>query len=180
MWRKVIWGVIAVAVAGTAVLLELRNRVPWNSVLQIDLSGAMSEQRRISTSSLIPTLSASDSITERELAAAIDAARDDRRVGALVLRIGDVDARPDKLEEIAANIATHLAAFRKSGKPTICFLADEDDIRANTIAAACDKRLGESVSTDEDIDDFFDNKFGEDNWFPIELRDYLKRVRNGP
>jgi uncharacterized protein YecE (DUF72 family) len=176
MRRKIIWCVFAVALAGTAVRLELRNRVPWNSVLQIELSGEMDEQRPVSAASLIPTIPASDVITLAELTRAIDAARDDRRVGALVVRINEVDASPAKLEEIA----THIVAFRKSGKPTICFLNDEDDHgRANAIAAVCGQRLGEKASSDDTVEDFFNQNFGEDNWSPIELRDYLKRVRNG-
>ncbi len=168
------------ALVGAAVQMELRNRVAWNSVLEIDMSGTIEEQRTVSDASVMPTGFVNDGITISELTRAIDAAREDRRVSGLVLRIGELEASGGKLDEVAAQIATHLAAFRKSGKATVCLFADEDDDnRGNAIAAACDQRISESLNTDEDVVDFFDNKFGEDNWFPIEVSDYLNRARGG-
>ena len=176
MRKKIIWGAAIVAISAVVVVLEMRDRVPFNSVLEIQLNGAIEEQRPAPASSQNPTISGSDGVTVRELATAVDAARDDQRVSGLVLRIGNVNASPASVEELAARIA----AFRKSGKGAICLLDDEhDDSRANAIASWCDEKPGERVSSEGEVEEFFDNRLGEDNWSPIELLEYLKQVRQG-
>lgn len=175
MRKAIIWGVCAVALAGTAVRLELRNRVPWNSVLEINLSGAPDGPHGVSGASVIPANSSSDAMNERDLERAIDTARDDKRVVGLMLRIGEANRDMQMVKEIAAR----LAAFRTAGKTVVCAAIDEDGDGANILVAACDKRISESVSMDEGADDYFDAKFGEDNWSAIEVREYLKRVKHG-
>jgi hypothetical protein len=181
MRKAIICGVCVAALAGTAVRLELRNRVPWNSVLEINLSGEMEGQRGVSGASVIPANSSSDAVTESDLARAIDAARDDKRVGGLVLRIGNagVGGSEHVATDISWELAAHIAAFRKSGRAAVCVGAEEDGDGVGVIAAACDLWLSKGVITDEDVDDYFDTKFGEDNWSAIEVRDYLKKARRG-
>jgi protease IV len=43
---------------------------------------------------------------------------------------------------------------------------------------AADKKLVDKLAYQDDIDDYFDAKFGQDNWSSIELDGYLKEVRN--
>ena len=176
-WKKVILGVFAVVLAGAAAWLELRNRVPWNSVLEIDVGGGIEEQQPAAGSS--PEAKDIRGLSEvelRDMTGAIDASRDDRRVGALILRIGKVDASPAKLKEIAG----HILAFRKSGKTSVCLLDEQDiDNLANAIGVACDKRIGKGPNAEDGIQEFFDSKFGEDNWSRIDLHKYLSQVRDG-
>jgi hypothetical protein len=180
MRKAIIWSLCVAALAGTAARLELRNRVPWNSVVEINLTREMEGERVVSGASVIPANSMSDAISESDSEKAIDAARDDKRVSGLVLRIGGEGAFAS-MSKMAGRynlegLAAHISAFRKSGKPAVCIAGYEGDDGANILARACDKMIGESVSRDEDVDDYFDARFGEDNWSGIEVREYLKRA----
>ena len=91
------------------------TRVASNSVLVIDASGSIEEQRPPDFASAfsgekVPVL--------HDFIDGIDAASKDPRITGIVVRIGPLDAGWAKLEEIRA----HLLAFRKSGKPNICYL----------------------------------------------------------
>lgn len=130
--RVILWIAAIVLVAGAVAWVEFTHRVPWNSVLEIDLSGDIEEQRPESTSSLL----ADNILVLHELTDAVDTARDDKRISGLVVRIGSVDAGWAKIGELAA----HIEAFRKSGKSSICLLEDDyNDNRAYELAAACDQ-----------------------------------------
>src|SRR5580704_3140788 len=109
--RRILWIVAILAVVAVVGWIEWTHRVPWNSVLELDLTGQIEEQRPASASSLL----SGDILVLHELTDAVDAARDDKRVAGLVVRIGDVDAGWAKIQELSA----HIAAFKKSGKPSV-------------------------------------------------------------
>jgi protease IV len=89
-------------------------RVGSNSVLVMDASGQIEEQRApdfFSTfNGTVPVL--------HDYIDALDQARTDPRITGLVLRIAPLQTGWGKLEEIRA----HLLKFRSSGKPSICYL----------------------------------------------------------
>ena len=90
-------------------------RLASNSVLVLDADGEISEQRQPDfftafSGSRVPVL--------HDFVDAIDAARTDARIVGVVVRIAPLQTGWGKLEEIR----THLLEFRKSGKPSICYL----------------------------------------------------------
>ena len=90
-------------------------RLASNSVLVLDADGEISEQRQPDfftafSGSRVPVL--------HDFVDAIDAARTDARIVGVVVRIAPLQTGWGKLEEIR----THLLQFRKSGKPSICYL----------------------------------------------------------
>src|SRR4029077_13654894 len=109
-------------------------RLASNSVLVLDADGEISEQRQpdfftafsgsppparlalwrafaaARAGSRVPVL--------HDFVDAIDAARTDARIVGVVVRIAPLQTGWGKLEEIR----THLLQFRKSGKPSICYL----------------------------------------------------------
>src|ERR1700683_4602304 len=89
-------------------------RVASNSVLVIDATGQIEEQRVpdffSAFNGTIPVL--------HDYLDALDSARTDPRITGLVVRIAPLETGWAKLEEIR----NHLLAFRKSGKPSICYL----------------------------------------------------------
>src|SRR6202035_4556394 len=89
-------------------------RIASNSVLVMDASGQIEEQRApdfFSTfNGTVPVL--------HDYIDALDQARTDPRITGLVLRIAPLQTGWGKLEEIRA----HLLKFRSSGKPSICYL----------------------------------------------------------
>ena len=93
-------------------------RVGSNSVLVINVEGEIEEQR--------PTdfFSAFDGDTtpvQHDFTDALDTAKTDSRIKALVVKIGPLATGWAKLEEIRS----HLLSFRESGKPSICYLGDD-------------------------------------------------------
>ncbi len=90
-------------------------RLPSNAVLIIDAAGQIEEQRAPDF------LSAFNGFTVpvlHDYVDAIDAAAKDPHITGLVVRIAPMETGWGKLEEIRS----HLLAFRKSGKPSICYL----------------------------------------------------------
>ncbi len=90
-------------------------RLPSNAVLIIDAAGQIEEQRAPDFFSAfsgftVPVL--------HDYVDAIDAAAKDPHITGLVVRIAPMETGWGKLEEIRS----HLLAFRKSGKPSICYL----------------------------------------------------------
>jgi protease IV len=106
-------------------------RLASNSVLVIDANGEIDEQRPVDFLSAfdgfsIPVL--------HDFVDGIDAARTDSRITGLVVRIGPLETGWGKLEEIRS----HLMEFRKSGKPSICYLGyDGIGNREYYLATAC-------------------------------------------
>jgi protease-4 len=116
------WGKRRALIIGLVILffifivwaMSWSNRVPSNSVLVLQLSGPIEEQRPVDLFSAFggptPVL--------HDYTDAIDTARADPKVAGLVVRIGPLATGWGKLEEIRS----HVLEFRKSGKPSICYL----------------------------------------------------------
>src|ERR1700728_2484442 len=89
-------------------------RIASNSVLVMDASGQIEEQRApdffSAFNGTVPVL--------HDYLDTLDQARTDPRITGLVVRIAPLETGWGKLEEIRA----HLLRFRDSGKPTICYL----------------------------------------------------------
>lgn len=105
-------------------------RLPDNSVLVIDADGEIAEQRGPDFFSPF----AGSAPVLHDYLDGIDAARTDRRIAGLVVRIGPLATGWGKLEEIRA----HLLDFNKSGKPSICHLGyDGNGNPEYYLASAC-------------------------------------------
>ncbi|MGH9748216.1 MAG: signal peptide peptidase SppA [Candidatus Acidiferrales bacterium] len=90
-------------------------RLPSNAVLVIDADGEINEQR---APDVFADFTGSGQPVLHDYFDAIDAARGDSHIQGLVVRVGPLETGWAKLEEIRA----HLIEFRKSGKPSICYL----------------------------------------------------------
>src|SRR6202007_749357 len=90
-------------------------RLPSNAVLVIDADGEIHEQR---APDFFADLSGGGTPVLHDYLEAIDAARGDSHIRGLVVRVAPLATGWAKLEEIRA----HLIEFRKSGKPSICYL----------------------------------------------------------
>jgi protease-4 len=90
-------------------------RLPSNAVLVIDADGEINEQR---APDFFADLSGGGQPVLHDYLDAIDAARGDSHIRGLVVRVAPLATGWAKLEEIRA----HLIEFRKSGKPSICYL----------------------------------------------------------
>jgi hypothetical protein len=175
MKKGIAAGVFVALAAAAVVWLEMRDRVVFNAVLEIQL-GATAEQKdaKEADTDARPAVALGEADV-RDILRAVDAGRDDQRVVGLVILIGKVDASASNLKEIAA----HMMLFREAGKPAICVLdeGDEDNL-ANAIAVRCDKRIDMGPDADDDVGEYFDEKFGDENWSRIDLRRYLRQVRD--
>jgi protease IV len=90
-------------------------RLSANSVLVIDADGEINEQRE---PDLVSAFSGMNVPVLHDFVDATEAARTDPRIVGLVVKIAPLETGWGKLEEIR----THLLEFRKSGKPSICYL----------------------------------------------------------
>ncbi|HEV2290008.1 MAG TPA: signal peptide peptidase SppA [Candidatus Acidoferrales bacterium] len=122
------WGqrrtlVILLVIAGVILLLWAiphwtfapTQMISSDSVLVLNLSGSVVEQQPNDFST---ALFGSQVSVLHEINDAIDQAADDNRIKGLVVRIAPIEAGWAKLEEIH----DHLLAFRRSRKPSICYL----------------------------------------------------------
>ena len=105
-------------------------RIASNSVLVIDATGQIEEQRApdffSAFNGTVPVL--------HDYLDALDNARTDPRVTGVVVRIAPLQTGLAKLEEIR----NHLLAFRTSGKPSICYLGyDGIQNQEYYLASAC-------------------------------------------
>ena len=91
------------------------KRMISNAVLVIDASGEINEQRPFD---LVSALNGNTIPVLHDYLDAIDSAAYDSRVIGLVVRIAPLETGWAKLEEIHS----HLVAFQRSGKPSICYL----------------------------------------------------------
>jgi protease IV len=134
------WGkrraiVIIVLVAFFVILIfwtasKPNMRIASNSVLVIDATGQIEEQRApdffSAFSGTVPVL--------HDYLDALDTARTDPRITGVVVRIAPLQTGWAKLEEIR----NHLLAFRSSGKPSICYLGyDGIQNQEYYLASAC-------------------------------------------
>jgi protease IV len=105
--------------------------IAGKSVLVIDAAGEIDEQR---SSDVLSALNGDSTAVLHDYIDAIDAARSDSHITAIVVRIGPLDTGWAKLEEIRS----HLIAFRASGKPSICYLGyDGVENPEYYLASAC-------------------------------------------
>jgi protease IV len=121
--EKMTWGrrraiVIGIVILFLVIFLWLAwkpARLVANSVLVIDASGEINEQRPFD---LVSALNGSTIPVLHDYLDAIDAAATDSRISGIVVRVAPVEAGWGKLQEIRSR----LIAFQKSGKPSICYL----------------------------------------------------------
>src|ERR1700741_2018423 len=90
-------------------------RLPSNAVLVIDADGEINEQR---APDFFADLTGGGPPVLHDFLDAIDAARSDSHIRGIVVRVAPLATGWAKLEEIRA----HLMEFRKSGKPSVCYL----------------------------------------------------------
>jgi protease IV len=90
-------------------------RLMSNSVLVIDAAGPINEQRPLD---LLSALNGNAAPVLQDYLEGIDAAARDPHITGIVVRVAPIEAGWGKIEEIRS----HLIAFQKSGKPSICYL----------------------------------------------------------
>jgi protease-4 len=90
-------------------------RIPTNGVLVINASGEIAEQQQ---PDIFSVFSGMRPLVLHDYLDAMDTAATDSHVTGLVVRIGPLETGWGKLEEMR----NHLLSFRKSGKPSICYL----------------------------------------------------------
>ncbi|HKM91004.1 MAG TPA: signal peptide peptidase SppA [Candidatus Acidoferrales bacterium] len=130
-WRKFWIILVILAVLGITVYLARTGWVSSGSVLVIDLTGPVEEQK---ATGFLGTLFGGDIVVLHQVLDAVDAAKTDSRVVGLVVKVNSPDARWGKLQEIH----DHLMDFRSSGKPSLCLLGG--DFNANRdyyVATGC-------------------------------------------
>ncbi len=120
MKRRGKWIVLAVVVFVLiiAIYLGFSNRLPAGSVLVLDLSGSIEEEK---ASGAWGAALGGDITVLHQLLDAIDTAKSDPKIAGLVVKVADPGARWAKLQEIR----DHLLEFRKSGKPSVAYLSSD-------------------------------------------------------
>lgn len=135
------WGkrralVILLVLAAIVVIIVIASspaRVASNSVLLLELSGEINEQRSMDFFSAI---GGQFTPVQHDFIDALDTAKSDPHIDALVVKIGPLETGWGKLEEIRS----HMLAFRASGKPSICYLGGDGIGNLEYyVASACDK-----------------------------------------
>ncbi|HTV59538.1 MAG TPA: signal peptide peptidase SppA [Verrucomicrobiae bacterium] len=95
--------------------ISLPTRISSRSVLLMDVNGQIEEQR---PEDILSAFSGGSIPVQHDYTDAIDAAATDPKIAGLLVRIGPLETGWAKLEEIHS----HLLNFRKSGKPSVCYL----------------------------------------------------------
>jgi protease-4 len=90
-------------------------RLPSKGVLVIDASGEIEEQR---AQDIFSALNGTRPLVLHDYLDAIDTAATDSNITGIVVRVGPMETGWAKLEELR----NHLLSFRKSSKPSICYL----------------------------------------------------------
>jgi protease-4 len=122
---------VVLLVLVVTVYLFRTGRVAPGSVLVIDLTGPVEEQK---ATGFFGALFGGDIIVLHQVLDAVDAAKTDSHVVGVVVKVHNPEARWGKLQEIRQ----HLMDFRSSGKPSICLLGG--DFNANRdyyVATGC-------------------------------------------
>jgi protease-4 len=115
------------------VISSLASRVQRGSVLVLEVGGGIEEQKPVGAAG---QLFATDITLLHNLLDAIDTARDDARITGLVLKINSLGPGWGKVRELRS----HVQEFRKSKKPSVCFLnGDIIDNRQYYLATACEQ-----------------------------------------
>ncbi len=135
MKRRGKWIVLAVvlSVFVLAIYLAFSSRLKAGSVLVLDLSGPIEEEKAPG-----PWGAAlgGDITVLHQIVDAIDTAKSDPKIAGLVVKVAGPGARWAKLQEIR----DHLLEFRKSGKPSIAYLSsDFNPNRDFYVATGCEQ-----------------------------------------
>ena len=113
--RAIVIGIVILIFVALVWVASRPDRLPSKSVLVIDASGTIEEQR---APSIFDALNGESQPVLHEYLDAIDDAANDPRITGLVVRVGPLSTGWGKLEELH----THLLNFRRGGKPSICYL----------------------------------------------------------
>ncbi len=125
-----IWTAVVV-VLGVTIYLARTGRVPSGSVLVIDLSGPIEEQK---PTGFLGSLFGGDIVVMHQVLDALDAAKTDSHVAGVVVKVNNPEARWAKLQEIRQR----LLDFHSSGKPSICLLGGDLNLnRDYYVATGC-------------------------------------------
>ena len=125
-----VWAVVVV-VLGVTIYLARTGRAPAGSVLVIDLTGPVEEQK---PTGFLGSLFGGDVVVMHQLLDAVDASKTDSHVAGVLVRVNNPEARWAKLQEIRQ----HLIDFRASGKPSICLLGGDFNMnRDYYVATGC-------------------------------------------
>ena len=131
--RALVIVLVIVAVVIFIVIASQPARVASNSVLVLDVSGEINEQRAMD---IFSALGGEFIPVQHDFIDALDTAKSDPHIDALVVKIGPLATGWGKLEEIRS----HILAFRTSGKPSICYLGGDGIGNLEYyVASACDK-----------------------------------------
>jgi len=131
--RALVIVLVIVAVAIFIIIASQPARVASNSVLVLDVSGEINEQRAMD---IFSALGGEFIPVQHDFVDALDTAKSDPHIDALVVKIGPLATGWGKLEEIRS----HILAFRTSGKPSICYLGGDGIGNLEYyVASACDK-----------------------------------------
>jgi protease-4 len=123
--------ILVVVIIGFAV--SGAPRVPSNSVLVLHLTGDIEEQR---ATDFFSAISGEKTPVLHDFTDELDTARGDSKIRALVVKVGVLETGWGKLEEIRQ----HILSFRKSGKPSICYLGGDGIGNLEYyVASACDQ-----------------------------------------
>lgn len=136
MKRRGKWIVLAVVVFVFfifAIYLGFSNRVPAGSVLVLDLSGPIEEEK---ASGVWGAAMGGDITVLHQLLDAIETAKSDPKIAGLLVKISGPGARWAKLQEIR----DHLLEFRKSGKPSVAYLSSDFNFNRDFyLATGCEQ-----------------------------------------
>ena len=131
--RALVIVLVIVAVVIFIVIASQPARVASNSVLVLDVSGEINEQRAMD---IFSALGGEFIPVQHDFVDALDTAKSDPHIDALVVKIGPLATGWGKLEEIRS----HILSFRTSGKPSICYLGGDGIGNPEYyVASACDK-----------------------------------------
>jgi protease IV len=123
--------VVVFAVIFICIAVSSPVRVGSNSVLVLNVEGAIEEQR---PTDFFSALNGETMPVQHDFTDELDTAKKDSRITALVVKIGPLETGWAKLEEIHA----HLMSFRESGKPSICYIGGDGAGNSEYyIASAC-------------------------------------------
>ncbi|MGB9336782.1 MAG: signal peptide peptidase SppA [Candidatus Acidiferrales bacterium] len=131
--RALVILLVIVVVVILIIVASQPARVASNSVLVLDVSGEINEQRAMD---IFSALGGEFIPVQHDFVDALDTAKSDPHIDALVVKIGPLATGWGKLEEIRS----HILAFRTSGKPSICYLGGDGIGNLEYyVASACDK-----------------------------------------
>lgn len=112
----IVFLVLVIVIIGFAI--SAPARLPANSVLVLHVEGDIEEQR---ATDFFSAIGGERTPVLHDFTDELDAARDDSKIKALIVKVGILETGWAKLEEIRQ----HILSFRKSGKPSICYLGGD-------------------------------------------------------